>query len=70
MTRTIRSTILSILDADNWVSPGELFAYAQDRGSYTGTQERLLQRAEELANEGVIESRPRGRAQNVWYHRK
>ncbi len=62
--------ILSMLDADNWISPGELFAYAQDRRGYTGTQERLLQRAEELAESGIIESRSRGRAQNNWYRHK
>jgi len=72
MARTIRSTILSMLKdhAGVLVSPGELFAYAQDRRGYTGTQERLLQRAEELVNLRVIESSPRGRAQNNWYRHK
>lgn len=69
MARTTKSIILSTLNAyaDRWVSPGELYASAQDERKYTGTQERLLQKADELARQGVIESKPRGRMQNNWY---
>jgi hypothetical protein len=80
MARTIRNIILHILNSyseftgkreeyEGWISPGELFADAQDFSScnYKGTQERLLQRADDLARQGVIESRPRGRMQNNWY---
>jgi len=74
MARTIRSTITEILKSysrfepeHSWVSPGELYAEAQDDYGYAGTQERLLQRADELTSQGVIESRPRGRMQNNWY---
>ena len=72
MARTLKYTILSILKnydfgEDNWTSPGELFAFAQNLRDYKGTQERLLQRAEELARQGIIESRIRGRGQNKWY---
>jgi len=75
MSRTIRSIILSTLNAYNydlseWVSPGELFRYAQENRDYTGTQEELLVRARDLARRGVIESKQRGRMQNKWYRPK
>lgn len=69
MTKTIRSIILTSLNYEGkyeWTSPGDLFREAQERG-YNGSQERLLQRASELAKQGILEARKRGRMQNNWY---
>jgi|GEM_PF-5808045 hypothetical protein len=65
MARTIRSRIVALL-GDRWVSKGELFNLAQAQG-YDGSQSRLLKVADELANQGVIEVRQRGRSQSNYY---
>lgn len=75
MARTIRSIIISALntcssDSYLWISPGALIEYARAGRGYEGTEERLLRRANELAEEGVIESRQRGMMQNHWFRRK
>lgn len=69
MARTIRSIILSVLNnfEGGWVSSGELYSSARGIKKYGGLQDRLLWRADELASQGVIESRPRGRMQGIWY---
>jgi len=69
MTKTIRSLIVTSLNYSGkheWTSPGDLFREAQERG-YNGSQERLLQRANELAEQGILEARKRGMMQNNWY---
>ena len=68
MARTIRSIILGITNeqGDNWISPGEIFRKAQEKG-YKGSQQRLLLGAGNLVEEEVLESHRRGRGQKHWY---
>ena len=69
MAKSIQSIIMSVIIHDGtWVSPGELFSQSQEEG-YKGTQKNLIQKANELASKGVIESQERGRMQNTWYRR-
>lgn len=71
MARTIRSVILATLNSrayqDEEITARDLFWYAQHEKEYTGTEERLLSRAEDLVRQGVIGSELRG--EETWYTR-
>jgi len=72
MARTVKAIIartLRELGNSNegwWVSPGEFYQAAQERG-YSGTQEDLLSRANKLQEAGYLQSARRGKNQSVYY---
>jgi hypothetical protein len=51
-----------------FISQGELYRDSQARG-YLGTQESLIEFADEMVSQGELVSRRRGMAQNFWYRR-
>ncbi len=67
MARTITSLVQGITrKAYRFVSPGKLFAEAEDLG-YEGTQEALNTRANDLVARGKVIARVRGMGRVTWY---
>lgn len=70
MTRTLGNYILAVLENESGFAPrGILYRDAKIIG-YDGTQEELLQKANELAKQNIIDSEPIGRFQLTAYKYK
>ena len=70
MTRTLGNYILAVLKNEcGFVPRGILYRNAKAMG-YNGTQEELLQKADELAKGDIIESASIGRSQLTAYKHK
>ncbi len=71
MTRTLGNYILEVLENEHGFVPrGILYRDAKVMG-YSGTQKELLQKADELAEQGIIESAPIGKSQlTAWKYKE